>query len=182
MRVDTLTGFLLCCFSAGLPIGFSQLPSPEPARAEILVERVKWVSLDEAHFWVKVTNTSERPVFLAGINYDSGPSPELLFLDQWRPKEGWTRTACMDTPPPDVIKLNPGEAITRELRAKLPMSVICRNPITRFEGKFRFRLEYFESQKQARTYVKKIFSPRWREARALVVLSEPFESPPAPNP
>ena len=182
MGADTLRGFLFCCLIVASPTGASLLPSPGRAGPEIVVERVERVSRDEVHFWLKITNRADRPIFLAGINYESGPRPELVFLAQWRPPEGWKRSACMDTPPPDVIKLNPGEAITQELWGKLPMSVVCRNPITRFEGKFRFRLEYFESEKQARTYVKQIFSPRWREARALVALSEPFEIPSTPNP
>ena len=173
---------LISCLLVVSPTRSSLLPSQEPAGAEIAVERVERVSREEVHFWLKVTNSSDRPVFLAGINYESGPRPELLFIDQWKPEEGWKRTSCMDTPPPHVIKLNPGEAITQVLWAKLPMSVVCRNPISRFEGKFRFRLEYFDSQKQARTYVKKIFSPRWQEARARVAVSEPFEIPPAPTP
>jgi hypothetical protein len=140
------------------------------------------VSRDEVHFLLKVANRSDKPIFLAGVNYESGPSAELLFIDQWQPKEGWNRSSCMDTPPPHLIKLNPNEAITQVLWDKLPISQICKNPITQFEGKFRFRLEYFDSEKQARTYVKRMFSPRWRETRARVALSEPFEIPSAPNP
>ena len=182
MGIASVKGFLLCNLLVVSSFGFSPFPPDEPARVEIFVERIERVGRDEVHFWLRVTNKSDRPIFLAGTNFESRPIPELIFLDQWGPDEGWKRTACMDTPPPDVIRLNPGEAITQVLWEKLPMSVVCRNRITRFEGKFRFRLEYFESEKQARTYVKKIFSRRWREARALVALSEPFEIPPAPNP
>ena len=175
MRIRTLGTFLVGSLLVVSSFGFSPFSTDEPARVEIVVERVERVSHDEVHFWLKVSNKSEGPVFLAGINYESGPRPLLLFIEQWRTKEGWKRSYCMDTPPPDVIELNPAEAMTFDLVLELPMSVVCGNRITQLEGKFRFQLEYFESEKQVRTYVKKLFSQRWREARAPVALSEPFE-------
>jgi len=183
-RADTLKGFLSCSLLAPLSSGFSPLQSSdEPARVEVLVERVERQSRDQVHFWLKVTNRLDRPVFLAGTNFESRPIPELAFLEQWRPKQGWKLVApCMDTPPPHVIKLNPGGAMTLDLVLELPLSAVCKERNIQLEGRFRYRLEYFDSEKQARTYVKKIFSPRWREARARVTLSEPFEIPPTPSP
>ncbi len=190
MGVNVLRGFLLGSFFAASSISFSQPSTDEPARVEILVERIERVSRDEVHFWLKVSNRSDEPVFLTGINYElltkinykSGPRLYPVYIEQWRLKEGWKRTCGMDTPPPHVIKLNRGDAITEVLWEKLPMSLVCRNRITRWEGKFRFGLEYFDSEKQARIYVKKIFSRRWKEARAQVAFSEAFEIPPTPNP
>ncbi len=72
--------------------------------------------------------------------------------------------------------------MTLDLVLELPLSAVCKERNIQLEGRFRYRLEYFDSEKQARTYVKKIFSPRWREARARVTLSEPFEIPPTPSP
>ena len=181
MGAEALRGFLLCCLLGASLTGSSLLPSPSPAGPEIVVERFKRMSRDEVHFWLKVINRSDRPVFLLGINWESGPNLDPVRLDQWQSQEGWKSPYCMDTPP-DVIKLNPGEAITQKLWWKLPMSVICKNPITRLEGRFRFRLDYFESEKQARAYLKTLFSPRWREARAPVAVSKPFEMPPPANP
>ena len=89
---------------------------------------------------------------------------------------------CMDTPPPHVIKLNPGGAMTLDLVLELPLSGVCKERNIQLEGKFRYRLEYFQSEKQVRTYVKTRFSSRWREARAPVAVSEPFEIPPTPSP
>ena len=189
MGIAVLRGFLFFTFLAASFVGLSQVSKNEPVRIDILVERIERVSRDEVHFRVKVRNRSDRSIFLTAINYElfgikdeSGPRPYPVYLEQWRAKEGWTTISCIDTPPPHVVKLNPSEMISEESWAKLPMSVICRNRIAAWEGKFRFRLEYFESEKQARAYVKKIFSRRWREAHAAVALSEPFEIPSASNP
>lgn len=183
MGMNTLRGFLFCCLLVASPTGSSLLPSSEPAGAEIVVEQVKRVSRDEVHFWLKVTNRSDRPVFLAGVNYESGPRLDPVYLEQWRTKDGWKIVApCMDTAPPHVIKLNPGGTMTLDLVLELPLSAACKERSIELKGRFRFRLEYFESEKQVRTYVKKLFSRRWQEARAPVAVSEPFEIPPVPNP
>jgi len=160
------------------PTGFSLLLSQQPAGPEVVVERFKRVSPDEVHLWVKIANKVDQAFFLTGFQWESGPRPFPIYLDQWHPVEGWQSYFCLDMPPPHVIKLNPGDAITEEFKFKLPMSAVCKNPITKLEGRFRFRLEYFESEKQTRAYVKKLFSPSWKEARAPFVVSEPFEIPP----
>ena len=183
MTLNIMGTLLLCCLSLAPSIGFSPFASPEPLGPEIIVERLERVSRDEVHFSVKVTNRSDRPIFFSGINDELGQRLYPVYLEQWRTKERWTPISCIDTPPPDVIKLNPGEAITWDPSVwKLPMVGVCKNRITRWEGKFRFRLEYFDSEKQARAYVKKLFSLRWQEARAPVAVSEPFEIPPTPSP
>ena len=130
MVINTLRGFLCWSLLVASSFGFPSTLSDESSRVEIIVERIERVSHDEVHFWLKVSNKSERPVFLAGINYESGPRPLLLFIEQWRTKEGWKRSYCMDTPPPDVIELNPAEAMTFDLVLELPMSVgavLCRS-------------------------------------------------------
>ncbi len=196
MTRDGSKNSLLLSLLLATSIGFSRLASQEPNAPEIIVEGLERVSRDEVHFRVIMTNRTDRPIFLTGINYElMGIKDKLgrrlypVYLEQWRTKEGWTPISCMDTPPPPpppppphVIKLNPGEAITDVLWVKVPMIGVCKNRIARWEGKFRFRVEYFESKKQARAYIEKLFSPRWREARAPVALSEPFEIPPTANP
>jgi len=182
MGIDSVRNLMLCLLLLASPTESSLIPFPESVGPEILVERIKRVSRDEVHFSLKVTNRSDRPVFLLGIDRKSEPSLHPVHLEQWQPKDGWKSSNCMDMPPPHVIKLDPGEAITKEFWLQLPMSVVCRNPITRLEGKFRFRVEYFESEKQARAYVEKLFSRRWKDARAAVAVSEPFEIPPPASP
>jgi len=170
--------FLVWSLLAVLCVGFSPLQSSdESAGVKVVLERVERVSHDEVHFWLKVANESDRPVFLAGTNFER-PIPELLYLEQWRTEEGWKVVVpCMDTPPPHVIKLKPSEAITLDLILKVPLSGVCKERNIQLEGRFRFRLDYFESEKQARTYLRKIFSPDWRSARAAVAVSEPFGIP-----
>ena len=181
MSIKPLKDILFCCLLVASFSGFLPLRSSKVPDVEIIVERVERVSRAEADLMVKLINRSDRPVFLAGIKYESGPVPDFLMVEQWRLQGGWKTPACTDTAPPDVIKLGPGEVFTTALRWKLPMSVICRNLITRFEGKFRMRLEYFDSEEQARSYVEKLFSRHWREARATVAFSDPFKIPPALN-
>ncbi len=183
-----LRGFpFWCLLSSSLIV--SPFAATKPKGAQILVERIERVSRDEVHFRLKVRNRSDRSIFLTAINYgllgikdESESRPYPVHLEQWRTKEGWTAVSCTDTAPPHVINLNPGEVISEELWAKLPMSVICRNRIAKWEGRFRFRVEYFETEQQARAYVEKLFSPRWREAHAPVAVSESFEIPPSPDP
>ena len=176
------SNLLLGCLLVATSNGLSPIPSRAPAGAEIVVEGLKRVSADEVHLTVKVTNKANHPIFLAGIKYDSGPSPELVFIEQRLPREDWKTITCVENPPPDVIKLHPGEAISEVSWWKVPMIGVCKNLIIRWEGKFRFRLEYFESEKQARTYLKNFYSARREEAHAAVAFSEPFEIPPTNNP
>ena len=201
MGTDTLRGFLSCSLLAALSIGFSPLQSSdEPARVKVLVERIERVSRDKVQFWLKVTNRSDRPVFLYGIDYESleelltGPNSEArprrseprlypVYLEQWRRKEGWKIVGpCLDTEPPHVIKLNPGEVMAFDSALVLPLPSVCKVRNIQLQSKFRFRLEYFDSEKQARAYVKRLFSSRWQQARAPVAVSEPFEIPPTPSP
>ncbi len=183
MGITTVRGFLGCSLVVATSFGLPSAHSGEPPRVEILIERVKRASWEEVHFRLKVTNRSDRPVFLNGIKYESERHLYPVYLEQWRAGEGWkTVVPCMDTPPPHVIKLNPGEAMALDPVLQLPLSSVCKVRSIQLEGRFRFRLEYFESEKQARAYMKKLFSDRWREARAPVAVSEPFKIPPAPNP
>jgi hypothetical protein len=179
--MKVLRAFVLCSLLAAWSISFSQSPSSQLPRVDIQAHKVERMSRDEVRFRVRVTNTSARPIFLSGISDELGKRLYPVYLELWRNKEGWVTIFCMDTPPPHVLKLSPGETADDESWAKLPMSVICRNRIAAWEGRFRFRVEYFDSEKQARAYIEKLFSPRWKEARALAAVSEPFEIPPVPD-
>lgn len=183
MFINTINGFLAWSLLAVLGVGVSPLQSSdEPTGVKVAVERVERVNHDEVHFWLKVANTSDKSVFLTGINYESGPRLYPVFLEQWRTNEGWkTVVPCMDTAPPDVIKLDPSGAITLDFVLKVPLFGVCKERNIQLEGRFRYRLDYFESEKQARTYLKKIDSRGYQPAHAAVAVSEPFEIPPAPQ-
>ena len=185
MGIRTLTSLLFWILVVALFGRFSTVHSDEHPAVEILVERIERVSRGNVHFWLKVTNKSERPVFLTGINDELGSRLYPVYLEKWRTKEGWKTVApCMDTPPPHVIKLNPAGAMSLDLVLELPLSAVCKERNIQLEGRFRYRVEYFESEKQARAYVNKLFSRRWQEARAPLTLafSEPFEIPSTSNP
>jgi len=172
-----LIWILLVAFGVGIsPVQSSN----ESVRVTVVVGQVDRVSRDEVHFSVKVSNLSERPVFLTGINYESGPRLYPVFLEHSRTIGDWKVVApCMDTPPPDVIKMSPSEAITLDFGLKVPLSGVCKERDVDFDGRFRFRINYFESEKLARTYMKKIFSRGYQSASAALALSEPFEIPPS---
>lgn len=179
MRINTLQCALACGLIALLCIGSSPLRSAdEPACIKIVSERVERVSHDKVHFWLKVVNGPARPVFLTGINYEK-PTPDPLFLEQWRDPEGWKAVApCVDMPPADVIRLSPNETISLDLVLTLPLPSTCKERNVQLESRFRYRLEYFESAIEARTYVKETYSPGHQPASAAVAVSEPFEIPP----
>ena len=180
MWISTLRGFLAWSLLAIFGVGFSVVQSSdEPARVRVLSERVERVSHDEVHLWVKVANISDRAVFLTGINYESGPRLYPVFLEQWRTKVGWKTVApCMDTPPPDVIKLNLSQAMTLDFVLKIPLSGVCKERNIQIGGRFRYRLDYFDNEKQARNYLEILTTQGYQPAHAGVVVSEPFEIPP----
>lgn len=151
----------------------------QPSSVEVLVERVKRISNDEAHFRVRVANTSKQPVFLTGIIYESRSILSPIYLEKQHAAEGWKIVVpCMDTPPPHVIKLEPAKPMTENLVLKVPLEGVCKERNIQLEGKFRFRVDYFEGEDQARASLKKFFSKGVQEAHAAVALSEPFEIPP----
>jgi len=158
-------------------------PNLADASSEVclLVEKVEKVGHHEVRFVVKIENISSRAIFFTGIKDERGERLYPVYLEQWREKEGWVPITCIDTPPPNVIKLDPGETYSWAPSGwRLPMQGVCKHRITVWEGRFRFRVNYFDSEQDARAYVSTFFSPRWRQARAHVAVSEPFEIPPEP--
>jgi hypothetical protein len=83
----------------------------------------------------------------------------------------------MDTPPPHIVKLEAGNSMIENLALKVPLEGVCKERNIPFEGKFRFRLNYFDTEENARAHLKKFFSPGWQDQRVPVVLSEPFKIP-----
>ncbi|HYB62163.1 MAG TPA: hypothetical protein VEH50_11890 [Methylomirabilota bacterium] len=158
-------------------LGTCLYPSNSPAEVTVSVSGLTRISPKQTNFEVSITNSGETPIFLAGINYESGPSPELVFIEHERERGEWITSNCMDTEPPDTIRLNPGQTLSKIYWWELSPSV-CKNPITSFEGRFRIQVRYFQSDAEVRAYLKKLFSNHWKEARAAAAFSEPFEVPP----
>ncbi len=153
--------------------------SGQPSNVQVLVERVERVSSDEVHFRVRVTNRSERLVFLTGIIFESRSQLDPIYLEQQREAGDWKIVVpCMDTPPPHVIKLEPAKPVIEDLVLKVPLEGVCKERNIQLEGNFRFHLYYFDSEAKTRAYLKKFFSPAgWQDAHAAVALSEPFKIP-----
>jgi hypothetical protein len=177
----TLNGFLAWSLLGVLCVGFAPPQSSiKSASLKVVVERVERVGHDEVHLSLKVANGPDRPVFLTGINFER-PIPDPLFLEQWQTKEGWKTVApCMDTAPPHVIKLDRSGVINLDLVLKIPLSRICKERNIQLEGKFQYRLYYFDSEKKAQTYLKNLRSGGdYKPEHAVAVVSEPFEIPPS---
>ncbi len=199
VKNSAMRNFLWYGLVAAASTQFLLAHPPKPPRVEIIVERVERAGVDKVDFRLSVTSRSDRPVFFNGIDYEamdrllmgtdpkapprpSAPSPYPVYLEQWREKEGWMVVVpCMDMAPPDVIELKLGMSMSFDRALELPLSAVCKMRDFQLEGLFRFRLEYFESEKEARAYMRKLFSPHWKEARAPTAVSETFVIPPPTN-
>ena len=144
-----------------------------------LSSALKRVSSDEVHFRMRVTNRSERLVFLTGIIFEFRSQLDPIQLEQQREAGDWKMVVpCMDTPPPHVIKLEPAKPVIEDLVLNVPLEGVCKERNIQLEGNFRFRLYYFDSEAKTRAYLKKFFSPAgWQDAHAAVAQSEPFKIP-----
>jgi len=157
--------------------------SDQVSKVVVLVDENERVGQNEAHFRVKVTNTSGMPVFSTGVNFDMRHRSLDIYLEQKRPKEGWQLVApCHDMAPPHVIKLNPAVPMVVERTLTVPLGSGCKKRDIQLEGQFRFRVDYFESRAQAWLYLKKFFSKGDDKPHPASAFSEPFEIPPFRDP
>lgn len=183
MTIGTLQYFLLASSLLVTCIDPWTLGSDQPPTVEVRVERNERINHNEVHFRVRVTNTSKQAVFLTGIIYESRSLLDPVYLEQQRVTGDWKIVVpCMDTPPPHVIKLDPAEPTIEDLVLKVPLERVCKERNIQLEGKFRFRVNYFEREEQARAYLKNFFSKGGQEAHTAVALSEPFEISPLRDP
>jgi hypothetical protein len=157
--------------------------SDQAPKVVVLVEENERVGQNEAHFRVKVTNTSGIPVFSTGVNFDLGHRSLDIYLEQKRGKEGWQLVVpCKDTAPPHVIKLNPAVPMVVKRTLTVPLTSVCKRRDIQLEGLFRYRVDYFESRAEARLYLEKFFSTGDDKPHPASAFSEPFEIPPFREP
>jgi hypothetical protein len=177
MRTKTTKySLLVSCSLLLLFIGPWTVGSDHPPTVEVRVEQNERIGPNEAHFRVRVTNRSGVPVFSTGIIYESGPRLYPVYLEQKRLTGAWQIVVpCVDTPPPEVIKLDPAVPMLEDSVLKIPLEGVCKKRKPQIEGKFRFRLDYFETEAQAGLYLKKFLSNRG--PRPASAVSEPFEVP-----
>lgn len=173
LRFVALAASLLLIFIDPWAVGLDQHPG-----VRVHVEHNERIGRNEAHFRVSVTNSSRVPLFSTGIIYESGPRLYPLYLEQEKGPAGWHIVApCVDTPPPQVIKLDPGVPMIQDLVLKVPLEGVCKERNLQIEGKFRFRVYYFETEAKARLYLKKFLSNEGDRLRSAFAVSEPFEIP-----
>ena len=143
MHIYTSRGILACSLFAFLSVEFAPLQSSDNGATNVQVVSVAVKMLiNTVELRLKVINRSDRPVFMAGSNFDR-PRPDAVFLEQWRRGEGWTGVApCLDVPPGDAIRLDPGKALDSgyDLRVNPPRQWVCQAPNLQFGGRFRYRL------------------------------------------
>jgi hypothetical protein len=181
VRYQTAQGFLACGLIAALYVVFPALLRSQsgPANVQIIVERVERVSSNEADFWLRVVNGSSSPVFIEAHPFDT-TILEDLWLQKWSAEKGWyTVVPCPDNAPAGVFELKPKDAIGQELVLTNPIQALCKERNIAIEGRFRFLVNYFVSEKEARTNEKNYFSSGQPPPRTVV--SEPFEIPPTKN-
>lgn len=185
MRIIRISNILTLSLAAFSCIGSFALQTPriEFPKVKVLVDRVERVSSNEADFSLKIVNASTGPVFLEAYpllkrNTEKTRIFEGLYLEQWREREGWIIVVpCRDLFVSDAIKLEPDEAMTQERVLKLPLSAVCKERNIHFEGKFRFRVDYFESGNAVETYIEQMSSLGHEPEPPAFAVSEPFEIP-----
>jgi len=157
----------------------STVSSDQPRNVQVIVESNERVSSTEVHFQVKVTNLSERPVFLIGIIYENESRLYPLYLEQNRRPGGWKLVVpCVDMQPPHIIKLEPTSTTRQDLVLTVPIGGVCKVQNINLGGKFRFRLNYFGTEERARAHLEKFGSWGWENAHEGEAISEAFEIPP----
>lgn len=155
------------------------------SKIRVKVDRVERISSNEARFQLTIANNSIKPVFLEGDSrqiHEGGPLGneilEGLYLEQWRHEQGWRVVIpCRDMFSSEPIRVNPGGSIAQEWTLQPPLPSVCRVRDIHFDGKFRFRVDYFESGKAVKTYIEKMNSPGSVPPPSFSA-SESFEIPP----
>jgi hypothetical protein len=178
VRYLTVPGLLAYSLVAALCIESPAILRAQsgPANVQIIVERVERVGSNQAHFWLKVVNGSSSPVFIEAHPFDT-TILEDLWLQKWSPEKGWYTVApCPDTAPAGVLELKPKDAIAQERVLTNPIEALCKERNIEIEGRFRFLVNYFLTEKRARTNERNYFSSGQPPPRTVV--SEPFEIPP----
>jgi hypothetical protein len=150
---------------------------------KVIVERIERASQKEVHFRLTMVNESASPVFLEGRAIELFPEqtfPEQLYLEQWRDGEWHLVVPCLENAPSSVITLNPGMTISQDRVLTDPVESPCKERRVQFDGRFRFRLEYFLSEQDAKANERNVDSSGANVPAPHVALSDQFEIPTKP--
>jgi hypothetical protein len=155
----------------------------ESNNVKVLVENVERVGLDKIHFRLKLLNLSKSPVFLEARTpiyverRETGIFPEQLYLEQWT-ANGWQSIVpCFENAPSFVARLDSGRALIQERELTNPVNAPCKKRRVELWGRFRFRLDYFLSEKDARSNERNFNSSEIPLPNPHVAVSDPFEIP-----
>lgn len=150
------------------------------AKVNVTVERTERLSSDEVRWSVKIANETGKAVFLPGWNVGRA-NPHLLFLEHLEESGNWkTIFPCIDTPPPNLIELRSGANISVQRVLNLGEfrnENICKERSIQYEGVFRFRLEYFETEREGQAYLKKVRQRGYQPAQGNIAISQLFKVP-----
>ena len=114
-----------------------------PLKVRIDIVQIERTERDEVHFRLKLVNESDKSLFVEGSTFDS-PVPGPLYIEQWQAEKGWHIVLpCVDTAPSNVIKLRSAESLAMESTLATPLPSVCIERYPQFDGKFRFRLDFF---------------------------------------
>jgi hypothetical protein len=148
---------------------------------KVVVEKVERVSLNKVYFRLKLLNVLASPVFLDGralLLLSEQPFAEQLFLDQWKDGEWHSIVPCLENAPSSIFRLNPGKTISQDRVLTDPVEAPCKDRHFLLDGTFRFRLEYFLSEEEAKTNERNFNAPGANLPAPQVAVSASFEIPP----
>jgi hypothetical protein len=182
MTKGVIRSALTCVLIAFLWLDTSAIgPAQDaPSNIKLIVEKIDRVSENEVHFWLSLRNASASPIYLEGralLRISSQPFTEQLFLEQWKDGEWHLVVPCLENAPPDIIRLNPGTTISQERGLTNPLNAPCKVRQVIFAGTFRFRLNYFLSEKDARANERNFDLSRPNRPAPHAALSDSFEIP-----
>jgi len=132
----------------------SEPKQSEPLDVKIIVEKVERVNENEVHFRLSLLNASASPIFLEGralLLFSEQPIAEKLYLDQWKEGKWHSIAPCLENAPSAVIRLGSQRTINQDRVLTNPLEAPCKERHFQFSGRFRFRLEYFLSERDAKT-------------------------------
>jgi hypothetical protein len=158
----------------------SEAPQHASGDVKVIVKRIEHVSDKETHFRLSVINESASTVFLEGGAAEiSSKEPvfEKLFLEQWK-DGGWRLVVpCLENAPSSIIRLNPGKTVNQDRVLTDPVRSACREGHIQFKGRFRFKLEYFQSEQEAKANERQFDLSGVSSPAPHVVASDSFEIP-----
>jgi len=152
----------------------------DSGKVRIVVNRIERTSQKEIRFTLIVRNESALPVFLEGSARELSSDQrfiEQLVLEQWKDRGWHIVVPCIENAPASVIKLGPGKTLIQVRVLTNPVESPCKERHIQFEGQFRFTVEYFPSEREAKANESAFGLARGNLPTPNVAVSDSFEIP-----